>query len=122
MNSFGNRLKALRKEKKLTQAQLGELLKTSHATINRYEKNIYQPDINTIKEIANIFNVTADYLLGMTDKRDVEIIEDKEIKKKLSEIEIDYLEIARMAKEKGFTPKDIKDLLETVERIKNNNQ
>ncbi|WZL73102.1 S24 family peptidase [Clostridiaceae bacterium 35-E11] len=60
----GDRFKKLRKEKKLTQVQLGNILNTSHATINRYEKGIHQPDLNTINKIAEIFNVTTDYLLG----------------------------------------------------------
>lgn len=66
----GARLKQLRLEKKLTQSKLAQVITTSHATINRYEKGVNEPDSETINNFANYFSVTTDYLLGRTDNRD----------------------------------------------------
>jgi len=67
----GDRLKKLRLEKNLTQEELGKIFNVSHATINRYEKGVHQPDSSTINKLAEFFNVSTDYLLGRSDIRDL---------------------------------------------------
>lgn len=69
MNSFPERLKQLREEMELTQKILGSMLNVSDATINRYEKGLRNPDPNTLAKLAEIFNVSTDYLLGRTNTR-----------------------------------------------------
>ncbi len=64
---FGDRLKERREKRGFTQDQLGKLLNVSDATINRYERNLREPDYETLKSLANLFNCTTDYLLGLTD-------------------------------------------------------
>jgi len=66
---IGKRLKLLREEVNLTQMQLAKLFNLSDAAINRYEKGINDPDTETVKKLASYFNVSADYLLGLTDTR-----------------------------------------------------
>lgn len=66
---FGKRLKKLREEKKLTQEQLGKLVNLSQQTIGHYEVNRAKPDLETMRRLAEIFNVSTDYLLGRTDSR-----------------------------------------------------
>jgi repressor LexA len=61
------RLKDLREKKTLTQAQLSALLQISASAIGMYEQGRREPDNETLKKIANFFNVTIDYLLGNTD-------------------------------------------------------
>jgi transcriptional regulator with XRE-family HTH domain len=68
---FGERLKELREEQKLTQEQLAEQLGTSKPTINRYEKNIREPEYDTLINIADYFKVSIDYLLGRTAIREI---------------------------------------------------
>ena len=60
----GDRLKDLRKEKGLTQGQLGEILGIDKSTICCYEKGTRQPPIENIIDFMQIFNVSADFLLG----------------------------------------------------------
>lgn len=67
--SFGQRLKELRNEKNLTQLQLSDILDTAKSNISKYEANIIEPNINMIVSIARHFNVSTDYLLGVSDKR-----------------------------------------------------
>lgn len=64
---FASRLKSLRKAKNITQLHLATILKTNQNTISRYETGEREPGINDIIAIANYFNVSVDYLLGVTD-------------------------------------------------------
>ncbi len=64
----GEKIKKLRLEKRLTQIELAKIFNTSHATINRYEKGVNEPDSETITKFADFFNVSTDYLLNRTNK------------------------------------------------------
>ena len=66
---FGTRLKILRTEKGLIQKELADLLKVSPSTIGMYERNQRDPDTETLRFLADYFNVTIDYLLGRTNYR-----------------------------------------------------
>ena len=61
------RLKELRKKEKLTMVELSEKLHLSQSTISLYESGKREPDVNTLKKIANFFNVSIDYLLENTN-------------------------------------------------------
>jgi len=61
------RLKLLRENKKITQAELSTILKISPSTIGMYEQGRREPDSSTLKKIANYFNVSIDYLLGNSE-------------------------------------------------------
>ena len=69
--NFATRLKELRKSKKITQLTLALKLKTNQNTISRYESGERAPGINEIIEIADYFDVSVDYLLGVTDNPDI---------------------------------------------------
>lgn len=64
---FGTRLTALRKEKKLLQADLANKIGIARATYGAYEQGTRQPDFETLEKIADFFGVSTDYLLGRTD-------------------------------------------------------
>ncbi len=77
---FKDRLKALRKEKRLTQVKLGEMLNYGYTAIANYESGRNQPSIPDLKKIASIFNVSMDYLLGVNDIRHPYVIDDETAK------------------------------------------
>ena len=60
----GERLKNLRKEKGLTQSQLGELIGVKKSVICLYELELRNPTLESIIKLCEIFNVDADYLIG----------------------------------------------------------
>lgn len=72
---IGQRLKKLREQFNYSQEQLAEKLSLSSSAIRAYEKNQRQPSHETLKEIAKIFDVTTDYLLGVDEF--TEIIKNK---------------------------------------------
>lgn len=71
MDTFGKRMAALRKERKMTQDELAKLLSTSISVIGRYERDEMTPSIEVAKNISNHLNTTMGYLLGETDKADL---------------------------------------------------
>lgn len=66
---FGERLRLLREESDLTVEQLAEKLGTVKQTISKYENGQREPKYETLLKIAEIFNVSIDYLFGRTNKR-----------------------------------------------------
>jgi len=63
--NFGEILKELRKERKLTQTELASHLCTTQDSISLWELGKSYPDIPTLIKIAKFFDVTTDYLLGL---------------------------------------------------------
>ena len=64
---FPKRLKALRKEKKITQVKLASKLHYGYTTIANYESGRNQPNIRDLTKLANTLNVSIDYLVGNSD-------------------------------------------------------
>ena len=67
MEIFIRRVKELRIESGFTQKQLAEKLNTTNSTVCDWEKGRSQPDLQTLTKIARLFDVSADYLLGLAD-------------------------------------------------------
>ena len=65
MYDLGALIRSLRKERKLTQKKLGEMLDVTEGTISKYEANTMTPPFETLRSIASIFNVSMDTLCGM---------------------------------------------------------
>ena len=62
---IGSVIKKLRQQKQMTQEELAEMLKVSVQTVSRWENGINYPDLVVLPEIAGLFHVTTDYLLGV---------------------------------------------------------
>lgn len=65
--NFGNKLKQLRIEKKLKQEDLSKRLNVSRQSVSKYETNERFPDKEILVALTKFFNVSIDYLLGLTD-------------------------------------------------------
>ena len=63
--TIGNNIKFLRKEHKMTQSELAELLFVSPQMVSRYENNGAAPDIVMLAQICQIFHVSMDTLCGL---------------------------------------------------------
>ncbi len=68
MAEFKDILKSIRKERGMTQRDVYELLNISANGYASWEQGRTEPDINTIKKLCKIFDVSADYLLGLEDE------------------------------------------------------
>ncbi len=65
---LGERLKELRKRRNLRQLDIAEMLGVSRTTYTQYEIGLTEPDIDTIKKLAQFFGVSTDVLLGNQEK------------------------------------------------------
>lgn len=70
MKIFGERLRDLRIKRNLTQDEFGLIFEPplAQSTIGTYERGVRQPSLENLVVIADYFNVTTDYLLGITDE------------------------------------------------------
>ena len=68
---MGTRLKELRKERKMTQKAMAELLEVSDRHYQAIEAGSVNIPSLTLKFLADYFDVSADYLLGRTDNSEV---------------------------------------------------
>lgn len=62
-----HRIKELRKEKGLKQKELAELLNKSPTAVASWEQGLSEPNVNDIRTLCKIFEITSDYLLGLED-------------------------------------------------------
>ena len=65
---YGRRIKELREERGLSQAALGELMHCGQRTISRYELEEHDLGTATLIALCHIFEVSADYILGLEDE------------------------------------------------------
>lgn len=67
--NFGDQLSELRKDNRYTQKQLAETLNLSDSSISNYEKGTNEPALSTLIKMALLFEVSTDFLLGLTNVR-----------------------------------------------------
>ncbi len=78
---IGQRIRDLRKQKRMSQTELAKLAGVSQTTVTAWETGKAEPSSSAVSKLADIFNVTTDYLLGRPDKQetkkdDVELSDD----------------------------------------------
>ena len=76
MTSLSDRLKRLRKINDLTQEQLSDCMGVSPQAVSRWETGATCPDISALPQLAEIFNITVDELLGVDEKKKQKEISD----------------------------------------------
>lgn len=67
-----NRVKELRKQKNLTQEELGKVLDIQKAAISKYENGRAEPSTEVLKKMSSLFGVSIDYLLGNSPDTDLD--------------------------------------------------
>lgn len=74
---IGEIIKKLRRERNITQEQLGNAIGVSKMAISYFEKGKKAPGRETLEKIADYFNITTDYLLGRSDDPELTEYESK---------------------------------------------
>ncbi|HCU55899.1 MAG TPA: hypothetical protein DIC18_01030 [Clostridiales bacterium] len=62
---YGERIRELRKERNMSQKQLGEAIGVDFRTVSFWETERYEPSISQIIKLCKLFQVESDYLLGL---------------------------------------------------------
>ena len=86
-----SRIKELRLSRHLTQRELGDIISVTQQNISKYEHNVIAVPVDVLIKIAQYFNVTTDYILGITEtKRNLErqVIVNKAIDEYFEYVEI----------------------------------
>ena len=83
--TLAKRLHDLRKEKGLSQPELGQLIGTSGAIIGRYERGEMNPSVDVAKKLANALEVTLDYLV--TNKTLPRALQDKDMMQRWQQVD-----------------------------------
>lgn len=71
--NMGEKLKSLRVEKKLTQKQVANRIGLATSAVSSYESGSRYPSYDVLVKLSRIFHVSTDYLLGIADKRNVDV-------------------------------------------------
>jgi transcriptional regulator with XRE-family HTH domain len=84
MTKIGNKITELRKQQNWSQSKLANQINASREAIGKYERNEAVPSVDTAKNIADIFDVSLDYLVGDAlkpsfDKRMTQRLQDFEL-------------------------------------------
>lgn len=69
--TLGHRLKKAREENRLLQKDVASKIGISHNTISQYENDVRKPDPDTLAKFADLFGVSADWLLGRESKAEL---------------------------------------------------
>lgn len=91
MADFSERLCELRNEKGVSQKKAAAELNVSQALLSHYEKGIREFGLDFLKRAAKYYNVTSDYILGLTDSRsglNTEALEDRNEDKTFNSLSI----------------------------------
>jgi len=85
---FAARLLSLRKQKNLSQTELGKIVDVHYSHIGRYERGISRPAADTLKRMADALGVSGDYLIeGTTADAAKAKFEDRELLLQFQEVE-----------------------------------
>lgn len=126
MNILGKRLRQLREEKKkenskFTQGYVANLIGVARVTYTSYENGTKQPPIETVNKLADVFDVSTDYLLGRSDSRKAAIIsekDEKDIAKRMEQIREDLTKVDGLSFQgEPLSEEAIESLMEAMEHI-----
>lgn len=67
---IGQRIRDLRKQKRMSQTELAKSAGVSQTTVTAWETGKAEPSSSAVAKLADIFNVTTDYLLGRPNKQE----------------------------------------------------
>jgi len=88
LEGFAQRLRELRKQKNLSQTELGQVAGLHYTHIGRFERGASRPSSDTLKRLSDALEVSSDYLLeGATDEAAKARFEDRELLRQFQEVE-----------------------------------
>ena len=124
-NMISDTIKELREKNDYTQTALAKKLGLSRSAINAWEMGVSVPSTSYLMELAKLFNVSTDYILGLDTKEKIDITFTYDLNGILNvsaEILSTGDEISKIMSTKGLSKEEIQDLKEVVSSNENNNE
>lgn len=115
---FGDKIKNLRTDADLKQKEVAEIIKVSRSSISSYEQNKNQPDLHAVIELAKLFNVSTDYLLGLSEYKTSWVDETECISTNSDNVKI----VELLNDIKKLDKPDVSHLVELINIMKNQNK
>lgn len=125
-NILGKRIKILRTEKGLTQEEFGKPYNIKKSTVSQYESGSSKPDDELKKRIAKDYNVSLDWLMGLTNTRNISnavnrisesVNDDPELAEFWDDLK-DRDDLKLLFKQtKDLSPNDIKKIIRIIKAI-----
>lgn len=113
---FSTNLKKLRQEHSLSQKDFGESISVSAMAISSYESGAKSPSIDTVYRIAETYNVSIDWLCGLSSRKQSEITAMSDVLKLLFDIEkntpLEIFSNREVINQNIFNPNEYPDLQE----------
>jgi HTH-type transcriptional regulator, competence development regulator len=114
---LGETIAKLRKEKGLSQYELADRLGFSRGKLSNYEQGSRQPDYDTLKKIADYFEVSIDFLLGREEKANTKKDTLEEVNKLVKEYGIEQFGFFDIEKWKDLSSEDIEEIKKHFEYV-----
>ena len=108
---YGTRLKELREYNNLSQYDMAELLHIKRSSYNQFEQQYDIIPIKRLNEVANVFNCSVDYILGLSDVKQYSL-STKEIN-----IEISRERLKQFRKKHKLTQDKLAQILKTTQSV-----
>lgn len=86
--SIGNKIKEYREKNNMTQKEIAEILGVEPGTISKYESGMIEPNIESLKRLADTFNITVDELIKDEEKFDLTKVNILEVLREQKEMEL----------------------------------
>ena len=109
--NIGENIKQFRKNKKITQKELGELIGVKAITIRKYESNEREPNIETLNKIATALGVTIN-----------DLVKNEEKASNKNSIGIRFLDMNKLGNEKEQIIKVVEEIYEFINAKNDENQ
>ena len=107
---FGKRLRELRKNKRLSQDALAEIIGVSKSSISMWERGLRTPELETFEALADFFNVNMDYLKGKSEIKRVDLSTDINFSYYADEATDEYMK-------RLFNDPGLRKLLDATEKL-----
>lgn len=100
-NTFGDRIKLLRRKHGLSMDELGLHLGVAKSTLSKYENGLMMPTLDSAKRFAKYFSVTVDWLSGSGSDEDA-----------LASVPQPYIEVIRHAMARNISPEKLQQAVD----------
>jgi transcriptional regulator with XRE-family HTH domain len=119
LSNLGSRLKKARENKRLTQHQVATMLGVSNGAISGYERNYRDPDSEMLKKMADLYDVSIDWLYDRDEKESAYTLPEDVIMNVIKQAEAEFKVSLR---DDPVVESAVRDLIHNLAKMKKSSQ